>query len=150
MQIYVDMDGVLADFYGHHQAVFGLYSGERTDDVYWSTVRTMDFYMAVPPMPDFDELWSHIGHDTPIILTGVPKAVPESATFKRAWVDKFIGKQIELRCCPSKDKSLHCRTGDVLIDDWEKYRHLWVEAGGVWITHHNAADTIRRLTELNI
>jgi hypothetical protein len=30
----------------------------------------------------------------------------------------------------------------VLIDDWEKWRSLWEGAGGIWITHTCAVDTI--------
>ena len=37
-------------------------------------------------------------------------------------------------CCLAKEKYLHA-SGNVLIDDWEKYKGKWVAAGGIRITH---------------
>jgi hypothetical protein len=34
--------------------------------------------------------------------------------------------------------------GDVLLDDWEKYRTSRIDAGGRWITHVSAVETDRR------
>ncbi len=40
------------------------------------------------------------------------------------------------------------RPGDVLVDDFLKYKHLWEEAGGVFIHHISAAESVRRMAEL--
>ena len=40
--------------------------------------------------------------------------------------------------------------GDILIDDWEKHKDAWVNAGGIWITHTSAKDTIEQLHNLVI
>jgi hypothetical protein len=101
-------------------------------------------------MPDFEELWRRIEAHKPIVLTGVPKEVDEAPDNKRAWVRKHIGEHVEVRCCRSREKCLHAARGDVLIDDWEKYRHLWIERGGVWITHISAAGTAGELTRLGL
>jgi hypothetical protein len=29
------------------------------------------------------------------------------------------------------EKCLYAQRGDILIDDWEKYRHVWEASGGV-------------------
>lgn len=51
--------------------------------------------------------------------------------------------------CASKDKSLHIRKpGDILIDDWEKYRHLWEGRGGRWITHTGFSRSLAQLDVL--
>jgi hypothetical protein len=148
--LYVDMDGVLADFDRHHEAAFGLPASKLTDDVDWAAVRGVkDFYLHIPPMPDMLELWDFIEPHKPIILTGVPKSVPEAAENKRAWVVKNLGPQ-PMICCPSKEKSKFCNIGDVLIDDWDKYKHLWLAAGGRWVTHTNAADTIKQLSHMDL
>ena len=50
MNLFVDMDGVLADFAQHHQAVFG-WRPEKEDNVDWAAVRKVeDFYLNIPPM----------------------------------------------------------------------------------------------------
>lgn len=145
------MDGVLADFDSHHEAVFGFRSCKLADNVDWGRVRAVKtFYLDMPPMPDFDALWKRIGCYRPIVLTGVPWSVEEAASNKRAWVAKHIGPAVEVRCCQSKNKSMHCSPGDVLIDDWEKYRSLWVDAGGRWVTHVDAEETSRRLSMIGL
>lgn len=146
MQLFVDMDGVLADFDAHHQAVFGFRADKQLDNVDWQSVRRVaGFYAAIPPMADLAELWEAIAPHTPIVLTGVPASVEEAADNKRAWARKHLGSHVEVRCCRSKEKCLHAAPGDILIDDWEKYRHLWLAKGGHWITHRSAAETIREL-----
>lgn len=151
MQLFVDMDGVLADFDAHHEAVFGVRSCKLADNVDWKKVRTAaNFYLNIPPMPDMAALWSHVERHNPIVLTGVPHSVEEASDNKRAWARKHLGAGVEVRCCRSSEKCLHAAPGDILIDDWEKYRHLWTAKGGRWITHSSAAETIRDLQSLGV
>jgi hypothetical protein len=146
VQLFVDMDGVLADFDAHHEAVFGVRSSTLTDIVDWSRVReTGDFYLSIPPMPGMIELWTFVEPHHPIVLTGVPYSVPEAPEQKRAWVHRHLGADVEVRCCRSAEKCRHAQLGDILIDDWEKYQSLWLAKGGLWITHVSAAQTIDRL-----
>lgn len=151
MQLYVDMDGVLADFDAHHEAVFGVRSDKVADNVDWKAVRKVSgFYAGIPPMADLPALWAYIEHHKPIVLTGVPSSVHEAPENKRAWVRKHLGAHVEVRCCRSAEKRLHAKPGDILIDDWEKYRQRWIDAGGVWITHRSAAETIMLLKALGL
>ena len=149
MQLYVDMDGVLADFDAHHESVFGFRSDKLLDNVDWKKVRAYpNFYRDIPPMADLNVLWNELAPYSPIVLTGIPDSVAEAAVNKREWVDKVLGRDVSMIACRSKEKALYCRPGDILIDDWEKYRDLWVAAGGRWITHVSAAESIRALGEM--
>lgn len=149
MQLFVDMDGVLADFDAHHETVFGVRADKLADNVDWKAVRAVkDFYLNIPPMADLPELWDFIGRFRPIVLTGVPRSVAEAPENKRAWVRKHLGDAVEVRCCASKEKCRHAKPGDILIDDWEKYRDLWIGAGGRWITHRSAEESITKLLEM--
>lgn len=151
MQIYVDMDGVLADFDRQYETVFGTHADKRLDNVDWKAVRKVaDFYLHIPPMLDMPQLWRHIGPHRPIVLTGVPLDVPEAPENKRAWVRKHLGREVKVICCRSREKSRYAKAGDILIDDWEKYRALWLAKGGRWVTHRSAADTIATLSEIGI
>lgn len=153
-QLFVDMDGVLADFetgffeqFGRKKSNGGKGSQEDAD---WEAVRSVkDFYANLPPMPDMDTLWLYIYKYAPFILTGVPDAVPESSPNKRAWAHKALnyGRVIT---CPSKEKYRFCIPGDILIDDWTKYQDKWEKAGGIWITHTSAANTIAELKRLGL
>jgi hypothetical protein len=146
------MDGVLADFDVGYGLCFGVRPSKADDNVDWELVRRRaGFYCDLPPMPDFDELWSGIAHLSPIILTGVPSAIAEAAENKREWVSKHIGPDQPMIACKSKNKRLHMRNqGDILIDDWEKYRSLWEAHGGRWITHVAASQSLEALSKMAI
>jgi hypothetical protein len=151
MKLFVDQDGVLADFDRHHIKVFGVKACKIADNVNWKAVRGVkDFYLGIPPMADLEALWARIERYEPIVLTGVPPTVPEAADNKRAWVRKHLGPDVPVICCLAREKSKHASPGDILVDDWTKYRHLWLVAGGRWITHVSAADTDRALAELGL
>ncbi len=45
-------------------------------------------------------------------------------------------------------KHLHMDPGDVLVDDRDRHRHLWEGAGGVFVHHKNAEDSIRQLAKI--
>jgi hypothetical protein len=38
--------------------------------------------------------------------------------------------------------------GDVLVDDRENHRHLWESAGGIFVHHKSAEDSLRQLAEI--
>jgi hypothetical protein len=109
-----------------------------------------DFNLNIPPMADLEALWARIERHRPIVLTGVPSSVPEAADNKRAWARKHLGEHVRVICCLAKEKCKHAKPGDILIDDWEKYRKLWIKAGGRWITHVSAAETDRALAEMGL
>lgn len=147
------MDGVLADFDTHYGNVFGAPPSKAADNVDWGAVRAFaGFYADMPPMADMRELWDFVSRLTPkpIVLTGVPWSVEEAPDNKRAWGARHLGKHVEIRCCRSSEKCLHLKPGDILIDDWEKYRDLWIGKGGRWITHRSARETIDQLLEMGI
>lgn len=152
-QIFVDMDGVLADFDSHYEAVFGVRPDKAIDNVDWQRVRDhKGFYGDIPPMADMRELWRFLRliRPQPIVLTGIPYSVEEAEANKRGWVREYLG-DVQVIGCKSKDKCLYIKNpGDVLIDDWEKHKQAWIDVGGRWITHVSAKETVRQLIEIGI
>lgn len=150
-KLYVDMDGVLADFDSHYAATFGVRPDKVADNVDWKAVRGVkNFYRDIPPTWDMWVLWEYIERYRPTVLTGIPKSVAEAADNKRSWVAKNLGPEVPVITCLSREKSAHAERGDILIDDWDKYRALWEKAGGKWITHENAFNTIEALQALGL
>jgi hypothetical protein len=150
-QIYVDQDGVLADFDAHYFAIFGVQASKLTDNVDWAAVKAApNFYRDIPPMDDMKALWNYIVHLDPIILTGIPKSITAAPKNKRDWVAYHVGKDARIVTCLSHEKWTYCKPGDILIDDWDRYKDRWEKAGGIWITHTSAADTINQLKALGI
>ncbi len=150
--IFCDLDGVLADFDRGFQELFGRPKSNNgpAEDEDWERVRgTKGFYENLPPMPDMMDLWSFIKPFSPVILTGIPKleSVPEATDNKVAWVNKHLPGAITI-CCLSKEKAKYCHPGDILIDDWERHKKKWIRAGGIWITHISAKESIRQLQQV--
>lgn len=147
-QLFLDLDGVLADFDRGYFEAFGIKPDKTRPESaeFWDRVRSKpDFYRTLPPMSDALDLWRGALPYRPIILTGVPRSVPGVDVQKLAWVAEHISQDAQVICCPSRNKWLYANTGDVLVDDWVKYRHLWLEIGGVFILHTSAADSLRQL-----
>lgn len=142
------MDGVLADFDAGYESAFGVRPSIEADNVDWNLVRNYpNFYLNLPPMPDFEILWDFVKPLKPVVLTGIPRSVEEACANKTAWVRRYM-EDTEIRCCRSSEKCLNAVPGAILVDDWEKYKSKWLSAGGIWITHRNAVATIDELRRI--
>ena len=147
-QLYLDCDGVLADFSRHFQTKFGMPSEEYEDkhgtSEFWKQIQNCgEFFAELPLMPDAMELFASVKYLRPIILTGTPFG-HWSVRQKLSWRDKYF-RGVPMVTCSSKNKRDYCLPGDVLIDDLQKYKHLWEEAGGVFILHTSAQQSIKEL-----
>jgi 5'(3')-deoxyribonucleotidase len=149
-QLYLDCDGVLADFERGAQAILGMspkaYQARHGPGKFWQQLaRAPDFYGELPMMPDAQALFDAIRHLDPIILTGLPRG-NWAADQKRRWATRhFPGTRIIT--CMAVDKRNHCQSGDVLVDDTLKHRHLWEGAGGIFIHHRSARQSIEELAD---
>lgn len=146
-QIFLDCDGVLADFDALAQQVFGMHPREYEEQFggnrFWDELeRHGSFYQDLPLMPDALKLFEGVRHLEPVILTGSPAVWADGQ--KYAWGARYF-PETPMIVCKSRDKRLHMKPGDVLIDDFLKYRHLWEEAGGIFIHYQNAEQALREL-----
>ena len=146
--LFLDLDGVLADFEaGAHMVLamspkaFEAKFGRRE---FWRRLaRAKDFYATLPLMPDAMELFDAVKHLNPIILTGLPRG-NWAADQKVRWAAKYF-PGTRIITTTARDKRDHAKAGDVLVDDQLKHRHLWEEAGGIFIHHRSAADSLEQL-----
>lgn len=151
--IWVDMDGVVANFDGHYEKLFGVRPTRWPDveNVEWKLVASVpNFFRTIPMMPDAGELLAGL-HPRPwSLLTGCPKSIDASDNQKRDWANEKFEPKRHIVCCPAREKYLHGKPGDVLIDDYLKYRDLWVDMGGIFIHHTSAANTVREIARLRL
>lgn len=148
MALFLDLDGVLADFDRGVQAV----TGKRPDDLstrqMWRALaRVPDFYGTLALMHDAQLLWDFCKPYNPTILTGLPMGTwaPEQ---KRRWVANMLGAEVRVITCMSRDKHKYSGPNHVLVDDRESLRVAWEAAGGIFIHHTGAAQSIAALQAL--
>jgi hypothetical protein len=147
-RLYLDCDGVLADFESGATAVLGL-SPRQFEKLhglghFWQKLATApDFYFGLPLMDDAMELFDAVKHLDPVILTGLPRG-NWAADQKVRWAAKYFpGTRIITTM--ARDKRNHAKEGDVLVDDQDRHRHLWEEIGGVFVHHETARQSIEAL-----
>ena len=147
-QIYLDCDGVLADFDTAAEAIFGMppeaFEKRHGAAAFWKALARADgFFEHLDLMPDAMQLYDAVKAKGPIILTGMPHgkwAEPQ----KRAWAARrFPG--VPMIATLAALKREHCTPGDVLVDDRPGHRALWENAGGLFIHHTSAQASIEAL-----
>ena len=125
------------------------YQDRYGNDRFWDMLRGHgEFYRELPLMPDAHELFDSVAHLNPVILTGCPQGGWAEAQ-KVAWAkEHFPGTK--MITCAAREKSRYMRPGDVLVDDTLKFRHLWEQAGGLFIHHRNARESLAALQQHGI
>lgn len=149
-RLYLDCDGVLADFDKGATAVLGLppraFEKRHGLGRFWQRLAMApDFYFGLPLMDDALELFEAVRHLGPVILTGLPRG-NWAADQKVRWAAKhFPGTSIITTMV--RDKRDHAREGDVLVDDQTRHRERWEEVGGVFVHHTSARESLAQLGE---
>ncbi|WP_143535378.1 hypothetical protein [Rhizobium sp. N122] len=144
-RVYLDLDGVMADFDAHFPALFGVDHRSMLDDDMWSQINAHPSYFRdMPQCPGALNFFKSIEALNPIILTACPKSnYAHAARQKREWVREHLGHHVPVLPVmggSSKPLFMHA-AGDILIDDFERNTAAWSKAGGVAILHSNFEDT---------
>lgn len=148
MTLYLDLDGVLADFEAHVEALFGRPPSAMSLKEMWGLAAAIpDFFETMPKVPDADWLWAYCEPFRPHILTGLPRGDWAEAQ-KRRWVARHLGERVPITTCMARDKREYAAPGDVLVDDTTKYAHLWEAQGGIFVHHTSAVSSIEALRAL--
>ena len=153
-QIFLDCDGVLADFDAAAIQIFRQDPLEAEANLgtqgFWDHLRLHEnFYGNLPLVADAMHLYRAVAHLNPILLTGCP-AGGWAEEQKVAWAAQHF-PDAEIITCRSKDKYRHMKgPGDLLVDDYLRYRELWEAAGGIFVPHTSAQESIRQLAALRV
>jgi hypothetical protein len=146
-QLYLDCDGVLADFDGYSEQIFGVRpvrDGSAAEKELKARMRGHgSFYRDLPLMPDARRLYEAVEHVNPVILTGCPGG-GWAESQKQAWAaEHFPG--VRMITCKASEKRRWCKRGDVLVDDYLRYADRWRQAGGIFLHHVDTETTLARL-----
>lgn len=157
MRIYLDLDGVMADFDTHFIDYFGVDPQSLDDGVMWKMINSYhDFYANLPLMQDALNLFNYLTSagrpwSEVIILSACPRSNYKNAAMqKRAWVRQHLSDSITIMPMMggvNKAMFMH-EPGDILIDDMAKNCNAWEEVGGIAIVHQNADATRAQLEQI--
>lgn len=156
--LFLDLDGVVADFERGIEAIFGenpfktkKFSAATT----WRIIyKQDDFFANLPLMDDarylLDAIYALEAKEMVrlSILTGIPRgnwAVDQ----KKRWVAENLRLDIPVITCQSAAKPTYAGDeNDILIDDRDDLIAGWRENGGTGIHHINARTTVEHLLSL--
>jgi 5'(3')-deoxyribonucleotidase len=157
--VYLDMDGVVADFDRAVQAVLGADTriNQRYPESEWAKLRAHQrIYRDLPLCAEANLLVNGIKHLATehglrvLFLTAVPKDndFPWAFTDKIEWAGRYF-PDIPVWFGPySQDKQIRSRPNDVLIDDRVSNIDEWRNQGGYAILYQGQAQPV--LDELSL
>jgi hypothetical protein len=152
--IYVDMDGVIANFEKRYQEKFGEHPDTTRNRKNFGSnfVKFIEDgeFSSLDPMPDMNLLLQYLNS------LSIPKEIlsstarPENhgliAPQKQMWLNKH-GITYLANFVPGKQhKAKYATPNSVLIDDTPSVIEAWNKAGGIGILHTDAVSTIAMLT----
>ena len=151
-RLYIDLDGVMADFDKYFLQEFGVESQKLDDPTLWKWINGHgNFFRNLPPCEGALEFFRSVEHLNPTILTACPKTnYATAAVQKRQWVYEHLSKDVTvIPMLGGKNKCLFMHNqGDVLIDDFEKNCIPWREHGGIAIQHTDFAVTSKIVKDI--
>ena len=153
MRVYLDLDGVMADFDQHFKDTFGVFPQALSDKVLWQKIGSYDtFFFDLPLMPGAIELFEFLTDSFDVtILTACPKSnYYKTALQKKAWVREHLCDKVAvLPVMGGKNKALFMHEeGDLLIDDMEKNCAPWQDLGGKAIVHKDPKLTMKLIGDM--
>ena len=153
-KIYIDLDGVLADFDKKVSEISASYpTMHKSSANFWKAISKQDhYYLYLDLMPEAKQLMDYLESlDIPLaILTGLPRqhSVPTAKEDKKAWVKHHFG-DIEFNIGPySKDKQRYSGEGYILIDDRPLNIDQWKCKGGHGILYKDLNGVKKSLQRL--
>lgn len=159
-KIFIDMDGVLADFDRGVKELLNLEPlnqeenhPELTEQLFQAIQSYPDFYWNLKPIEGAIELLNDLKEKYTIeILTGIPKperGIVEAKDNKVKWIEKYFGKEIPVNAVLRKDKRNFVENNRcVLIDDFTENIEQWEKAGGIGILFKSANQVYEELERI--
>jgi 5'(3')-deoxyribonucleotidase len=149
LQIFLDLDGVFADFDARVKHLTGKHPSQLSRTHLWKMVNSdKRFFAELELIEGCMALWEATRDLEPIFLTGAPS----SRVFqqqKREWVARVFGPEFVVHVVPKKLKQEFSGPHKVLIDDTPENIEQWTARGGYGILHTgDHASTVKALQQL--
>ena len=160
-KIYVDMDGVVADFDKRFTDLAGMspseFESKNGKNAFWDFIdvkHKLAFWVGIPPMSDAQSLMDYVSKHDYEMLTA-PSIKKESLMGKGLWMRNWTKKGLfptkpKVNYKPAKNKHHFAAPNHILIDDKQSTIDSWNAAGGIGILHTSAGNTINQLKKLEL
>lgn len=151
-KIYLDMDGVIADFDKWVKDNIGILTTQKDTwdgiNKYYEKYPTKLIFQNFELMPNAMDLFNYVNKYNPTFLTSTGKNfkdIDKITIEKINWANIHFPNTEIIVVNSSKQKSKYADENSILIDDREKCIIPWVDAGGIGILHKNVFTTIENL-----
>ena len=162
-KVYLDMDGVLADFDQRFRDLSGMapkdFENKYGRKAFWDLIdeeNKVKFWVGIPTMPGAADLVSAVKDYDYELLTS-PSAKKQSYLGKILWVKNHTGdvfpSKPRINFKKAKEKHLvkpQLAKTDILIDDREDTIGRWNAAGGTGIVYKNISQVLNDLGKLGL
>ncbi|MDB4549398.1 hypothetical protein N9Z86_00590 [bacterium] len=162
-KIYLDMDGVIADFNTRFKDLSGIepkeFESKYGRKAFWDFIdeeNKIKFWVGIPPMPGASELVSYVSKHDYEILTA-PSIKKQSRLGKNLWVRNHVGDifpskpKVTFKFSKEKHKvKQNLSQFDILIDDRQSIINSWNNAGGFGILYQSTPQAIADLKKLGL
>lgn len=162
--LYLDMDGVQADFFGewarHHNVpdYKDIPDREKAIDIlaHSSPEQVYKFFRELPPLQGGMKIINWLkSNKIPFTVLSAPLKGPytkASIQAKKDWLDQHNFDTSD-KAIFTGDKHLYATTNgkpNVLVDDFGKYINAWQNAGGIGIKHDDSTtnSTLKQLEKI--
>ena len=160
--VYIDMDGVLADFFGGVEKMYGVQhwkelSSDKTKDLKQEVINRIsgtDFFATLPKFDSAGELISMVKEFTGgnfSINTSPLRGDNENSTkYKKLWIQNNIEQPDEIVITGRKEsyaKDKASGTPNILIDDRPVNIERWQGAGGYGILYQANRDSLTKVKQ---
>ena len=158
--VYLDMDGVLADFFGGVEFLYGVdhwkeLTNDKTKDLKKQVIDRItgtDFFAVLPKFPTADALIDMVkkftGGKFSINTSPLRGDHENSAKYKRVWISNNIEQPDEIIVTGRKEsyaKDKGTGTPNILIDDRPVNIERWQAAGGYGILYQANRDSLEKV-----
>ena len=158
--VYLDMDGVLADFFGGVEKMYGVehwkqLTSDKTKDLKKEVIDRItgtDFFATLPVFPSAPELISMVkeftGGNFSINTSPLRGDHENSAKYKKVWISNNIEQPDEIIVTGRKEsyaKDKASGTPNILIDDRPVNIQRWQGAGGYGILYQANRDSLDKV-----
>ena len=161
-KVYLDMDGVIADFDKRFKDITGMapkdFENKYGKDEFWKVIdedNKISFWVGIPEMPGAKALVDAVKKYNFELLTS-PSAKKQSYLGKILWVrnhSSLFGGKPRINFKRAKEKHLvkpQLAKTDILIDDREDTIGRWNAAGGTGIVYKNISQVLNDLGKLGL